>query len=316
MGKKYTHNDFVNDVSEKLLEYKLLSEYKNMKTKIKVEHLACGNSYEVTPDNFKRGRNCPNCSKESSRLAKTFTLDDFKSKVFELVNEEYTVLGTEYKNARTPISMIHNECSTVWEVVPYHFIKKNGTRCPKCVAKKIGKLKRKNTEDFFYEVSQKTNGEYEVVGDYVNAITKIEIHHKECNSSYLVQPNAFLNGNRCPKCSSKNKLSKGEKRIKDYLQKNRVKYIQQYTFKDCKNIFLLPFDFAIIDDFNNVSLIVEFDGRHHYEPIDLWGGEKEFERTKKCDSIKNEYCKSKNIKIVRIPYWDYEKIDSILDDLF
>lgn len=29
------------------------------------------------------------------------------------------------------------------------------------------------------------------------------------------------------------------------------------------------------------------------------------------DKIKNEYCESRNIKLVRIPYYDFDKIENI-----
>jgi hypothetical protein len=32
------------------------------------------------------------------------------------------------------------------------------------------------------------------------------------------------------------------------------------------------------------------------------------------DNIKNKYCFDNNIKIIRIPYWDYSKIENILNN--
>lgn len=65
--------------------------------------------------------------------------------------------------------------------------------------------KRKTTLEFAHEVVRLTNHEYEVVGKYVNAHTKIEIRHCRCNQQYLVRPHDFLaikghHQNRCPYC--------------------------------------------------------------------------------------------------------------------
>ena len=37
-----------------------------------------------------------------------------------------------------------------------------------------------------------------------------------------------------------------------------------------------------------------------------------FNLIKKHDNIKTQYCKDNNIKLIRIPYWDYKNIEKIL----
>lgn len=103
--------------------------------------------------------------------------------------------------------------------------------------------------------------------------------------------------------------SKGEITIKKILQENNIPFIQQYSFEDClspKN-WKLRYDFYI----NNLFLL-EYDGKQHY--TDEWVND--FEYTKICDSIKNEYAKSHNIPLKRIPYWDLNKItlENIMSD--
>jgi very-short-patch-repair endonuclease len=70
----------------------------------------------------------------------------------------------------------------------------------------------------------------------------------------------------------------------------------------------LKFDFYL----PNYNLCIEYDGRQHFEPIDFFGGEKNFEIIKKRDKIKNEYCLNNNIHLIRIPYNEYKNINSIL----
>ena len=47
-------------------------------------------------------------------------------------------------------------------------------------------------------------------------------------------------------------------------------------------------------------MCIEYDGIQHFEPIKLFGGEKEFLKTQKKDRIKNEYCINNNIRLIRI----------------
>jgi len=60
--------------------------------------------------------------------------------------------------------------------------------------------------------------------------------------------------------------------------------------------------------FSNQQLIIEFDGKQHFEPIEFFGGEKAFKRIQANDAIKNILIPSHGIKLIRIaydePYWD------------
>lgn len=50
---------------------------------------------------------------------------------------------------------------------------------------------------------------------------------------------------------------------------------------------------------------------HYYKPK---FGEENFKKTQKHDKIKNEYCKSNNIRLLRIPYWEGNNMEKIIKD--
>ena len=60
-------------------------------------------------------------------------------------------------------------------------------------------------------------------------------------------------------------------------------------------------------------MLIEFDGQQHYESVGFFGGEKTYEDTLARDELKNEYCSTNDIKLIRIAYWDYENIEDIID---
>ena len=91
--------------------------------------------------------------------------------------------------------------------------------------------------------------------------------------------------------------SNGVIKIIELLNKNNIPFETEKYFSDCKDMNSLPFDFYI-----NNQYIIEFDGIQHFEPIEYFGGEKEFQKRQKHDQIKNEYCKKNNISLIRIPY--------------
>lgn len=95
--------------------------------------------------------------------------------------------------------------------------------------------------------------------------------------------------------------SKWETFISEYLTSLNISFNFQKRFDDCRNkkgTDMLPFDFYI----KKLNIIIEYDGLHHFEPVNGWGGEEKFKITQENDKIKNTYCKEKGIKLIRIPY--------------
>ncbi len=91
--------------------------------------------------------------------------------------------------------------------------------------------------------------------------------------------------------------------------------IFESTFKKYKQS--LPFDFLI--KYSRKGYLIEYQGPQHYEPVDFAGkGEKwalaEFFKTKTKDRIKREYAKENNIPLLEIPYWEFDKIEKMLDE--
>lgn len=90
------------------------------------------------------------------------------------------------------------------------------------------------------------------------------------------------------------------------LEEANIPFRQQATFKDLKQITLLRFDFAILDNNKEKILrLIEFDGEQHFQEIEFFGP---LEKIKNNDKIKNEYCINNNIPLVRIPYWERNNI--------
>lgn len=291
-NNRKTTKQFIKEVQNLVgNEYKVLEKYKNAYTKIKVKHNKCNYIYKVKPSHFLRGNRCPKCA-GFKRNTKTF-----KEEVYKLEKENYKVLG-EYVNARKKILMKHVKCGHRYKVAPYNFL--GGKRCPKCANKKSHQKFKKE----FYNL---VGNEYELLSKYDRCSTKIKIKHKKCGHTYKVSPHRFLGGNRCPKCARSN-YSKGEKIIGKILNKNNIKYSWQHKFKRCKNKRKLPFDFKIKDK----PIVIEYNGRQHYEAVEYYGGKKQLKYRQKIDNIKREYCKKNDIKLIEIPYWEKDNIEEIL----
>lgn len=164
---------------------------------------------------------------------------DFKDKVYDKVEKEYTVLG-EYKNTKTKILMRHNSevCNNhEYLVQPSSFL--TGNRCPKCNNKRKGK-KPKTTEQFKKELYDKVGDEYTLIGEYNGAMTKLNLKHT-CGKIWKVTPNAFFSkGNRCFYCRmrehNKNQRKTHEKFVEEVKERYEDRYniLSEYTFSNDK----------------------------------------------------------------------------------
>ena len=145
---------------------------------------------------------------------------------------------------------------------------------------------------------------------YKGVHTKIEIYCNKCKEYFWQTPNSHLNGSGCSNCFR----SKGEEEVERHLLKNNTNFEAQKTFDNCKYKKLLRFDFYLPD----YNICIEFDGIQHFQPTQFAGmsskyAEKAFVKTKKNDSIKNRYCEDNGIKLIRIPYTEFDNIEEILE---
>lgn len=110
-------------------------------------------------------------------------------------------------------------------------------------------------------------------------------------------------------CNKKEK-SKGEKVISEFLNNNNLQFSKEYTFEDCKGKRrVLPFDFYL----PKYNICIEFDGKQHYKLDSFNHRLSDLMDRKYIDNIKTNYCKMNSIKLIRIPYWEIDNIEEILN---
>lgn len=85
-------------------------------------------------------------------------------------------------------------------------------------------------------------------------------------------------------------------------------YEKQKTFEGCRNKKLLRFDFYL----PNQNMLIEYDGKQHFEVIKNFGGESGFVCRKQNDKLKTEYARDNDIELLRIPYTEMKNVSTIL----
>ena len=302
---KKTQEVFVKEVQELVGdEYSVIGLINGVNRKVGMFHAVCGTRYDVTPAKFLlSGRRCPKCFGKHKK-----TNAQFVKEVSELVGDSYTPL-TQYKNSKHKVLMRHEVCKNEWMVEPNKFLNFD-TKCPRCADEARHESTRKTHEQFVKEVFDAVGYEYSILGEYSNFKTKVLMRHEECCTEYMVTPDSFLSANsRCPYCSS----PKGEKEIARLLNRFGVKYETQYKDDMCRSNLPLRFDFAIKKN-EEVLGLIEYDGIQHFEPVEHWGGEESLIKQRAKDLIKDEFCESLSIPLLRIPHWKYDDIEVLVFD--
>jgi len=267
-----------------------------------VRHDACGREYWVLDSNYRKGDRCRVCAFNEMGKRYRKTDQEFRAEVAELVGSEFEVLS-KYEHAGEKVDIKHNKCGFVNSVLPGHFTR-NGVRCPKC----SGMLKR-STEIFIKEVASLLEDEYEVLGEYKNRQTPIKMRHAKCGLEFYPLPGHFLRGSRCPVCAA----SRGERAIGGYLKEKGIEFIPQYRTEKCKNIMALPFDFALLDNNKDIIGFIEYQGEQHYRPIAYFGGREGYEKRRRNDKIKRDYCKKEKILLIEVKH-DVENIEQHIQE--
>ena len=237
-------------------------------------------------------------------MSKRKTDKDFREEIDQLVGEEYTFLES-YTNNSQKIKCQHNKCGHQWKVRPNSFLQ--GSRCPRCAG-----VKKKTNEEFMEEIKEMVGDKYTFLEEYKSAHKKILCKHNKCGHEWKITPTAFLKGRRCPVCYQiePNMYEK----IKNYLDVKKIDYDIEYWVETSDGNTKMRFDFAVFNN-NTLFILIEYDGVHHFEPFEFFGGKKGLRKTRKIDRIKSAYCNKNNIPLLRISYFKREIFEDLIDNM-
>lgn len=107
------------------------------------------------------------------------------------------------------------------------------------------------------------------------------------------------------------KASRGEIKIHEILENAGLNFIEEYSFPDLVSSSGRPlrFDFAVLDDNDELEFLIEYQGIQHYEAKSKFGGYSGLRKQQYNDLQKREYCHKHNIILIAIPYIDEGRID-------
>ena len=143
--------------------------------------------------------------------------------------------------------------------------------------------------------------------------------HCRCNCldgkhRYIDVPATDLSSGKrvgCQQCMKR--ISSGELLVQEILQEFSIQFIREKKFNDCRGNKggYLSFDFFLPD--NNIC--IEYDGVQHYKQSEIrynqlasFWTDFSYETLHEYDTIKDNWCATHGIKMIRIPYTYYDAI--------
>lgn len=275
-------------LKEKNSNIEYISGYKNKETNALFLCKICNNKFETKPKYLLSGHSCPICArnKVNNGLHSAKTSAEFKKEISDLTNGEYEVIS-DYKNQYEKVLIKHLKCGKEYFITPKYFLR--GDRCRSCMEKKV-----KKTEEKFVKYLNLEEPFYEIRSEFLGRKKPITLYNSKLDDEYITTPDKFIAGVRSPLDSH----YKGEILIKTILNKLKVKYTFHYKEKKLKDKKELEFDFKL----SNTNIFIEFNGIQHYEPVELFGGEKYLEYTQRHDKMKLDFCNKYNFPFLIIDY--------------
>ena len=292
-------------------------------SKIRYRHKTCGRILETDP----RSIRCKYCS--GNRIDK-IKFNELKNEQLKY-GKEYELIG-ELKSPPATIDIKHITCGNTFKVGINNFLHndKDYQKCPYCRTHKLYTkelIQEKMLGYPDYELLDVQKDEFTSNPSGYSKHSIMELKHLECNKVSRISVHAFfISQQRCSHCAKNilrlklssrcGRLSYEAYAIKEYLDKNHIIYEQEKTFPGMKYKKKLRIDFYIPSH----NIAIEYDGKQHFMPGSKHNSsiftQELVDETILRDKIKDEYCKSNNITLIRFNYLqDLTEIYKILDTL-
>lgn len=308
MSRKSTTTEFIERtkaIHKNKYNYSKVN-YLNNHTKVKIICKIHGEFLSRPNDHIFKTSGCPECGKSIIQQKESINLKEFIERAKKIHGDLYDYSPIkEIINNRTKVKYSCPKHGLITQQVSLHL---NGRGCPECGKKLNIKLRTKTTEQFIQDAKKIHGNKYlydKVI--YKGKKIKVKIYCKK-HDYFFQTPDGHLHAKAgCPTC----KESHGEKAIRLFLERNKIKYTSQKTFQNCrnpKNNYLLYFDFYLPTH----KLLIEYDGEQHFSMTRFNQTAKKYNESKHRDILKDTFCKQNNYNLLRIPYYEQNNINKIM----
>lgn len=135
----------------------------------------------------------------------------------------------------------------------------------------------------------------------------------DCGGQAIVEPGNLKNGHT-QSCGCISSL--GEERINSYLSNLNISFKPEYCVAIDGFDGFARYDFVIFKEDKSLKILIEYHGLQHYQVAHSWNDtEEDLKERQRKDKLKAQWAKNNNIPLFVIPYWEFENIDNILNNI-
>lgn len=282
MSKKITKKEFLKRFYQNYPECKIrILHYDAISNPCQIECCLCGKKHKKNKARqFLNGFDCCNSHNELRAEKVMRILSD---------NDEFDFVK---KIDRDNFIIRHNKCGNEYKQQFQAYLSSPNS-CKYCETQKTKNL---NTlQQAQKELDSRFEGKIQIL-EYNGQNKKNHYRCLKCGQIFTQKQVCIMCSNGCPSCDRFKSM--GEKRIANLLQKNNIKFQEQFYIKELP---LQHFDFAVFDSNDKLEYFIEVQGEQHFKQNNFFKTPLEVQQ--KRDNKKREYCKKHNIPLYEILYF-------------
>ena len=298
--KKYTLDIFKKKAQEihgNRYDYSKVN-YTGMNNKVCIICPEHGEFFQTPNNHINNKKGCKKCAdKKLSETKKKYTTESFIELSKNIFGENtYDYSKTVFNGVNNKLCITCPKHGDFW-VTPNKHLRRN-FGCRLCGIERRSKNRIIPVAEIINQANYIHNNKYEYdTNSYKNTNSKMRIICP-IHGEFWQSPTKHIKDSQgCPKCKAENNI-----------YETRLYELIKNEFKDFTIIREYSPDFLgklRLDIFiKELSIAIEYQGKQHFSPVNIFGGEKGFKKTVERDQKKYELCKKNNIKLY---YFDFNK---------
>ena len=289
MGKKLTHEEFVERLETINPDIEVVDLYNSQCTPFKVRCKKCNYEWNGYASNLLRGNGCRKCSAKKRGTKRTKTHNDFLKEFAEKnpYSNEIILLG-KYVQAQSPIQCECKKCKGKWERTPSELLTNKG--CPICSGRKVVKG----------------------INDVATTHPHLVKYFTNIEESYLYTSNSNqIIETKCPYCNHTKNMRVADLTHREYschiCGDNGCSYPNRFSYaflnllpinnwiKEYSPSWISPKRYDNYFEYKGNKYILEMDGAFHYKDSFT-----KFKEVQAVDRYKDEIALKHGIETIRI----------------
>lgn len=255
----------------------------------------------ITPSKHCIGQGCSKCGLIKRSQSQSMTDEEYINKCKNVHNSKYAYNKTHTNgNLHNKVTIICQKHGEFEQIAQEHL---NGHGCPLCAIEN----RKITTEELIYRGNKIHGNKYIYEKTIANGYKNEIVITCPLHGDFKQTVESHLKGSGCPLC----RQSHLESEVKQFLENNKIDFIQQKSFDWLKDKKKLHLDFYL----PSYKLAIECQGEQHFKTCEYFGGEEKYLDTVRKDELKFKLCEDHNIKLLYFTHCNYPYNHSLITSL-